>query len=325
MIKTKYLTRSLIYITKSIILLALLFLLSPSINAWEVYVKTKSKEKKAVIWEKVNVSKRDLYLGPGGSAMRPDTSKITLLKEEKGGSSKKFRIKDAKGREWVAKVGNESQPETSAVRLIWALGYKTEINYLTPSLNIPGEGTFRNVRLEARPENVERIDRWEWKENQFSGSKEYKGLKIMMAFLNNWDIKNGNTIILDNGKELQYVVSDLGATFGNYGGNGLPIFWRIGRSKNNPLHYSKSKFIKGVEDGEIEFAINGRKDGIFDDIKVNEARWVTNLLLELSDKQIRDAFRAANYSQNEINILTGAVKNRILELDRATRGSLAKR
>ena len=37
--------------------------------------------------------------------MRPDISKITLLKEEKGGSSKKFRIKDAKGREWVAKVG----------------------------------------------------------------------------------------------------------------------------------------------------------------------------------------------------------------------------
>ena len=42
----------------------------------------------------------------------------------------------------------------------------------------------------------------------------------MMAFLNNWDLKDdGNNIILDNGKskrseKLHYVVSDLGATFG---------------------------------------------------------------------------------------------------------------
>ena len=49
--------------------------------------------------------------------MRPDLRRITFLKEEKGGYSKKYRVRDASGREWVAKIGKEAQSETSAVRL----------------------------------------------------------------------------------------------------------------------------------------------------------------------------------------------------------------
>lgn len=325
MTKNNYLNRSLVYFAKTFVVLAALFLLTTALKAQgEVTVKTKSGEKKAVLWEPVDINSMDLYYGPGGKEMQPDLSKVIFVEEKKGGSSKKYEIKDARGREWIAKIDKESQPETVSVRLLWALGYKTEINYLAPTITIPGKGTFKNVRLEARPEGVERLDRWKWRDNPFTGTKEHKGLKVMMAFLNNWDIKDGNTMILDTGDELQYIVSDLGATFGKYGSNNFPIIWRIGRSINKPSHYSKSKFIKEVEDGEIDFAFKGKNRGIFDDISPSEARWITDLLLQLSDKQIRDAFRAANYTQNEINVLTTAVKNRILELDRATQTSLAK-
>lgn len=325
MSKSDYMLRSLVYFTKAIIVLSALFLFTTSLKAQQVkYVKTEAGEKKAVIWEPVNIKSMDLYYGPGGKEMQPDLSKVTFIEEKKGGSSKKYEIKDANGREWVAKIDKESQPETVSVRLLWALGFKTEINYLAPTITIPGKGTFKNVRLEARPEGIERLERWKWSDNPFSGTKEYKGLKIMMAFLNNWDIKDGNTMVLDTGDELQYIVSDLGATFGKYGSNNFPIIWRIGRSINKPSQYSKSKFIREVEDGEIDFAFKGKNKGIFDDISPGEARWITDLLLQLSDKQIRDAFRAANYTQNETNVLTTAVKNRILELDRATQTSLAK-
>jgi hypothetical protein len=151
---------------------------------------------KAIMWEQVNVAERDLFLGPGGEEMRPDLSKITFIKEEKKGASKKYRIKDGAGRVWVAKIGREAKPETAAVRLLWALGYKTEVNYLVPSLTIPGKGTFQDVRLEARPEEIDRLDEWKWKDNPCIGTKEFQGLKMMMVLFKNWDIVDVQNKIL---------------------------------------------------------------------------------------------------------------------------------
>src|SRR5215203_5745690 len=137
---------------------------------------------KPVMWEPVNIAERDLFLGPGGEEMRPDLSSITYIKEEKKGSNKKYRIKDGSGRIWVAKLGREAQPETAAVRLMWGLGYKTEVNYLVPTITIPGKGTFKNVRLEARPDTVDRLVEWKWRDNPFAGTNELEGLKMMMVF-----------------------------------------------------------------------------------------------------------------------------------------------
>ena len=103
------------------------------------------------MWEKVNIKNRDLFYGPGGRDMMPDVSKVTFIKEEKGGHNKKYRIKDAAGRTWVAKLGREAQPETATVRLLWALGYKTEINYLVPTITIPGKGTFQERPAGSAP------------------------------------------------------------------------------------------------------------------------------------------------------------------------------
>ena len=174
-----------------------------------------------VLWEAVDIPSRNLYLGPGGAEMRPDLQRVTFLEDEKGGYSTKYRVRDASGREWVAKVGSEAQSETAAVRLVWALGYKSEINYLVPKLTIEGKGTFTNVRLEARPAGVKRGDEWQWKENPFTGTNELQGLKIMMALLNNWDIKDDNNKILAvkgaDAPELHKFTRDMRATFGTTG------------------------------------------------------------------------------------------------------------
>src|ERR1044071_8416954 len=52
----------------------------------------KPKKKKEVLtgtpilWQRPdNISSRDLFLGPGGAAMRPDVRRVTFIKEEKGG------------------------------------------------------------------------------------------------------------------------------------------------------------------------------------------------------------------------------------------------
>ncbi len=279
---------------------------------------------KAVMWERVNIAQRDLFYGPGGKAMMPDLSKITFIKEENQGHNKKYRIKDGSGRIWVAKFGREAQPETAAVRLLWALGYKTEINYLVPSITIPGKGTFKNVRLEARPDEIERLDEWQWKNNPFVGKKELQGLKIMQVFITNWDVLDLQNKILEvggeNGTELHYIISDLGSTFGKLGNNDLPIFYRLGRKTNKPSAYVKTKLVRDVKDRRVVLSYKGKNRGLFKDISIADAEWLSGLLSQLSDKQIKDAFRAANYSSNNIETLTKAVKNKIAELSRVSRG-----
>ena len=288
----------------------------------------KGKESKPitnpVLWQDVDASQLDLYDGPGGIAMRPDVSRVEFIKEELQGHNKKYRIKDAKGQVWVAKFGREAQPETAAVRLLYGLGYKTEINYLVPTLTIPGKGTFTNVRLEARPENVKRLDEWKWADNPFVGTNELQGLKIMMVFLTNWDLLDlqNKVIRVDNGGtiEHQFIISDLGATFGKLGNNNLPFFFRLGRKTNDPGTWYEAGFVKGVEGGIIDFDFKGKGRSMMDDITVANGRWLTNRLAMLSDKQLDDTFRAANYSADEIKLLKEGFKARLTELMKITSG-----
>jgi hypothetical protein len=213
-------------------------------------------------------------------------------------------------------MADESQPEAAAVRLLWGIGYKTEINYLVPKLEIAKVGTYKNVRFEARPEHIKRLERWSWNDNPFAGTNEFEGLKIMMAMFNNWDLKDENNIILQEGDRHYYVISDLGASFGRLAETSAS---RSGRSVNKPEHYAQSNFIKQVRNGIIEFDYRGSADYLVKGIKVEHGRWLADLLLQLSDKQIEDAFRAANYESEDVSLLAQAFKARINELDRATK------
>lgn len=274
-----------------------------------------------VLWrEPADIASRDLLLGPGGERMKPDLTRVTFVKEEKGGYSKKYRVKDGQGRTWVAKLGKEAQSETAAVRLVWAVGYVSEINYLVPSLTIEGKGTFENVRLEARPENVDRFDEWIWTSNPFAGKRELQGLKVLMALMENWDLKDENNRILvvesRNRTELQYIVSDLGTTFGKTGGQKSPMAFirSIKGSRNEPEDYVNDEFIDEVQGNTVRLDYSGKNQSLMRDISIGDARWIGGWLARLSERQIQDAFRAANYNAEEVRMLSGAVRKRINQL-----------
>lgn len=257
-----------------------------------------------------DVESRNLLFGAGGEAMKPRFDRVTFIEENTGGWSKKYRVKDADGNEWIAKLSKEAQPEVAANRLLWAIGYFTEIDYLMPRLTIDGKGAFENARLEARRKGIHRTEEWQWEANPFIGKPELQGLKIMMAFINNWDLKNSNNKIIavrnpaSGESELRYIVSDLGGTFGKTGGI-------ISRSRNKPSDYAKAEFIKAVDGNRIDFNYGGKNQKLVENITVDDAKWLANLLTRLSDEQIKDAFRAANYSQEEVDQLAGAVRARI--------------
>ena len=273
-----------------------------------------------VLWrDPGDVSRRDLFWGPGGPEQKPDLRKVTLIKKETGGYSTKYRVRDASGREWVAKIGKEAQPETVATRLMWAVGFFADKTYLVPRINVVGiPQPLENVRFSLRPDGVKRLDEWKWTRNPFVGTKQFQGLKVMMALLNNWDIKDTNNKInvvrneQTGATELQYFVGDLGGTFGK--SSPVPVIWRFTRSRNNPRDYANAYFIDVVKDGYVYFEYAGKQNDLFDDITIADAHWMSGLLSRLSRAQIDDAFRAANYSPADIKILSSALRDRIAEL-----------
>jgi hypothetical protein len=319
------------------VVIASLLNFSPLSSAQDAPKKAdrKSGEKKEtaqgtpVLWrDPGDIAARVLSIPPGGEVPVSDLSKLTFVRDDQDGYSVKYRVKDAGGHTWVVKIGNEARPETAAVRIVNALGYVTESNFLVPCVHIPGapkprkevprcEGDgFADARFEARPEGVKRLDMWSWKQNPFSGTKELKGLAILMAMMNNWDLKDENNQVLsvkgaDGSNELRYIVSDTGATFGKTGGG-------LTHSRNEPEKFAKTKFLKGVEGGKVRFTYGSKSAWLFDDISVGDARWIASLLMRLSDSQLADAFRAANFNEEEVPTLTSAVRARIDELVKAT-------
>jgi len=134
-----------------------------------------------------------------------------------------------------------------------------------------------------------------------------------MLLINNWDIKDSNNKILalrgsDGAGELQYIISDLGGSLCKTGGI-------ISRSRNKSEDYVKAKFVESIKkDGYVDFNYGGKNKSLFEDITVEQAKWIGALLSRLSDDQIRDAFRSANYSPEEIEAYAQAFKARIQQL-----------
>jgi len=303
----------------ALILIGMALLLSASIQGQESkksHPKPIPNDAKPVFWhEPTDIASRDLFLGPGGEAMKPDLSKVTFIADESRSYSKKYRVRDGAGNEWVVKIGPEAQSETAATRLVWAAGYFVDTTYLVPHVDIEGKGSFDNARFEARPKGQKRLgQRWDWSKNPFVGTNELQGLKVLMALINNWDIQNHNNNILlvtdkaTGEKEARYFDTDLGASFGKEGRF-------IGHTRNRPDQYvADTKFITGVDHGLVRFDYKGKNKHLISDITVAQAKWLGNILSQLSDQQISDAFRAANYSPEQIEALTRVVKARINEL-----------
>lgn len=306
---------------------------------------------KPILWrDPEDVSTRNLKYGPGAEEMAP-VPPFTFTEEDNGGTSPKFYVRDSRGVTWKLKLGVEAQAETVAVRLLWAVGYFAEEAYYfdrvevknLPKLSrgreyVAGKSTVLGARFEPRRENVKRGPTWDWEENPFAGTRELDGLKVFMIMLNNYDTRVDNNAILfvrnpQTGEtEAQYTVTDIGATFGSVGGLGGK------RSKNNLQDFQSSNFLIGVENGMVKFDYHTRpkgvgvfasifnpsyyrrqakKERIMSNISVANARWIGTQLSKLTDEQIRDAFRAANYddatTEGFIKVLHARI-NQLVEL-----------
>ena len=299
-----------------------------------------------ILWtDRGDVRSLDMIGGPGGREHQP-AGKFTFEKEDMNGTSPKFIVRDDQGVRWKVKLGQEVKSETAAARLVWAAGYFADEDYYLPELrveNLPklkrgsqfesAEGTVRDVRLKRYVKGVKKEGNWSWFKNPFTGAKELNGLRIMMSLINNWDLKEDNNAIYDvKGERPRYVVSDLGASFGETGNT-------ITRSKSNPEDYYKSEFIQKVTADHVDFHLNSRPffltaidipnynkrthmEDVAKNIPIEDAIWLGKILEPLSDDQLRDVFRAAGYNDKDVEGNAMVVKERIRDLNRLDRDRL---
>jgi len=287
------------------------------------------------LWhDRGDVSALDLPDGPGGKSRQPGTN-LVFIKENKGGTSPKFEVVDENGTNWKVKLGHEAKSETAATRLVRAAGYHADEDYYLPQIRVQGMkplsrgqeyvsdgGIVREARLERQDGGEKSKKNWSWYDNPFIGTREFNGLRVMMALINNWDLKEDNNAVYDaNGAEGRYVISDLGASLGRTGNS-------FGRSRGVMKDYAQSRFIKKVTPEYVDFVMHSRPfffaifnipyyrtrtrmESVAKHIPVEDARWLGNQLGQLSPEQIGDCFRAAGFSPAEVEGYTRVVMQRI--------------
>jgi hypothetical protein len=295
----------------------------------------------AMLWrDPGDIASLDLINGAGGAqhAPRPD-AEYAFVKEDMNGTSPKFYVKDDAGVEWLVKLGEEAKPETAAARFVWAMGYFTDEDYFIQKIHVSGvpklrrgskniaaDGTVMNVRLKRQGRSLKKIQNWDWYNNPFLGKREFNGLRVMMGLVNNWDLTTVNNKVYATDTERHYLVSDLGASFGKTGA-------LTTRSKGVLKDYENSKFIRERKGDTVSFEMRtrplpllapfelknyekrARMEQIEDDIPVADVAWIGSQLAKLTPQQIRDAFRAAGFSADEVEGYTRAIQKRIADLN----------
>lgn len=297
----------------------------------------------AILWKDPgDIRAKDLFNGPGGEKHRPELP-LKFLKEDNHGHNSKLDVEDARGKKWKAKLGIEAQPETVASRLLWAIGYFANENYFVRDPQIEGlpphlrrgQGHVISpdhldyARLQRHPGGEKKEANWDWRHNPFVGTREFNGLRVMMALISNWDLKTENNAIFNGGNgEDDYMVTDVGTAFGASGQR-----YSEGETKNNLKIYEHTKFIAEVTPEYVEFNFPRRSPllhvftllsytrmwrtrWIGHHVPRADAKWVGSLLAQLSPEQIQDAFRAGGYSPEQITAFTQVLQARIAELNK---------
>ena len=285
----------------------------------------------------------------GGVAGRDAAPKppFTFVEESLSGSNPKVHVTDANDVHWTVKFGTEVNAETFATRLVWAAGYFVEPAYFVASgriqnvgkltrakSHVKSNGSFADARFEMhRDKGVKKIDEeesWGWMINQFTGTKELNGLKVMLMLTSNWDnkdvrdVKRGsNTAIFrypakateSGSAEDRYLVTDWGGSMGKWGGYTSREKWDCKGFKGQT-----KEFVKGTKGEFVHFGYSGQHtDDFKSDIRISDVRWLLQTLGRVTDDQLRAGLQASGATPDEVECFTQYLRDRINQLKNIAR------
>jgi hypothetical protein len=252
-------------------------------------------------------------------APQPETP-FTWVATDKSGYSPGFDLRGSDGRTWSAKLGPEAQPEVAAGRILWAVGYHQPPTYYVRTWQLSGGpgGQQPAARFRTDFEGAKVVGDWSWSKNGFLDTQPFRGLIVANILLNNWDWKTSNNkIYQDADGTRRFVVRDLGASLGKTSSSKL--LWSIpirglGQGTRNDINdFESQRFIKSIGENDVDFDFATIYGSVVDMVRPADVRWTAELLSRLTDAQLDDAFRAADYSPDVRSRYVKKIKAKIAE------------
>lgn len=259
-----------------------------------------------------DVAAQDMVNGPWGKSHAPDAQKPFIFAHEKThGVSPGYDVKDAEGRNWSVKFGDEGHVEVLLSRVLSALGYhQPPVYYVGHFKMTDAKGTHDQGGARFRPKTPELKEHgeWSWQRNPFVGTQPYQGLLVVLMLFDSTDLKNDNNSLYEfkGGKKSEkwYVVRDLGSALGETG--------RLDPRRNNVDLFEKDRFINSVGKRYVDFDYHGYHQELFKDrITPDDVRWACDLVGRITDRQWHDVFAATGYEPDVAERFIAAIKSRI--------------
>ena len=288
--------------------------------------------RRAQVWKATSVPAMDLKAGPQGpGAFAPnETVTCDYFEKKMGGKSPKFACKLAKDDEVKVKYGKENGEvygEVAATRLLWALGFGADREYPVhvvcrgcppdPHANSKpkqGEVTFDAAAIEREAEGQVLETRpdsgWAWtdldlvQESAGGAPQAHRdAFKLLAVFIQHTDSKPEQQRLMcapgekpgKNGEPCLHtfmMISDLGLTFGH-----ATVYNRNSVSSVNFEQWSRAKIWSDTKACIAD--ISRSQTGTLDHPRISEAgrKFLADLLVQLTDAQLRDLFNVARFPE----------------------------
>jgi len=273
----------------------------------------------AHVWTPTDVPSMDVKVGPAGDGAFAPNATVTCdyVPEKNSGNSPKFTCvipPDDKVSVKYGPTNGEVFAEVASSRLFWALGFGAERNYpvrvdcrgCPPSIT----GTeYATIKRKAPGRDVQTRDvyGWSWSELEEGDvpapeRAARKALELLAVFVQHSDNKMEQQRLVcldtdadrhDRGCDSPFMlIHDLGQTFGH-----ANLFNRDRIGSVNLKEWSQSSIWKDPD--HCVGSLPQSQTGTLSDPVIGEAgrRFLADLLVQLSDAQIRDIFEVARFPQ----------------------------
>jgi hypothetical protein len=280
----------------------------------------------AELWqEPTNLLERDLFFGPGGASLAPpaEGGEFQFVAYKTTGTNPGYDVRDSSGRLWSVKLGIEAQPEVTASRILWALGFHQPATYFVHQFTLTGTdaGVKTNARFRTELDQWKAAGEWSWYDNPFVNTPQLRGLVVAQMVLNAWDLKTPNNRIYEatdpaTKPRRLYMVRDVGASLGE--SKQFRLFAMLGTrgmqgSKNDVAGFERQGFITNVDGNRVEFDYRGMNQALVDLVTVADVIWACERLAKIPDGHWQAAFKAGWYPQADADRYIRKIKEKIAQ------------
>lgn len=163
------------------------------------------------------------------------------------------------------------------------------------------------IQFQLSNDEILKIGPWSFNEFDHHEQLEMRGLVLLGALLNWHDVRTDNNRIVLVDNKIKYYLNDVGAMLGR---NAKFLF--LGRNTIEESKYLNEDFISKTKNGVKfnDYRVIDRNKA-FIDSTFNDAKWMANLICQLTPTQIEDALRASGFSDEDILLFKEKLMARI--------------